>query len=285
MRRASALTVAVLAATLVGSPAAAQGKSSKAPTPSRGHGHQPGAGSGPAAPTAITPSPATASFNSWIDDATVLTTGAVWFSVSAGEWNSDAGRDIQAPVTAVVAGLAPHVSIGGNLPVDSFRDSTGVTTTDLGDVSLFGKIGLVDPSAHRLGVAVVPVVELMSAAAGSGRSADWALPVSLEVRGSHGRVYGTAGYFSGGSIFGTTAVELRLAPKITITGRFGHTYAVDATTVPVGESRHRTDLSAVLMLTASPRAAVFAAIGHAYSGDATADGGPWFAGGIAFRTR
>lgn len=283
MPRAGVAAVLALTASLVAGPAWAQGKSGKAPGAS--HGHQPGGGNGPKTPSAPTPSPATASFTSWIDDATLLDPKTVWVAFSAGEWNSPAGRAIEAPVTAVVAGVAPHVGVGAGVPVDTFRDNTGATSTGLGDVSLFAKVGVIDPASHTVGIAVSPIVQISTPTDGtSGREANWALPVSLEVRGAHGRVYGTGGYFSSGSVFASGAVELRPAPRLALTGMLGHTYAVRSDTVPLGESRHRTDVSGSVALLLSMRAAVFASVGHAFSGNAAADGGPWIAAGFAFRT-
>lgn len=286
MPRAGVMAVVAISAALVSATASAQGKSGNPPGGGKGKSHQPGAGSGPATPTAITPSPAAASFSSWLDDATVPAPGAAWFSLAVGEWNSDAGRDIEAPVPAFALGLAPHLSVGGNFPIDTFQDSTGTTASGVGDVSLFAKLGLVDPASHTVGAAIIPIIQLSPATDGStGRDVSWALPLSLEMRGSHGRIYGTGGYFSSGSIFASGAAELRVAPRVAIAGILGHSYAVDASTVPLGQSRHRTDISAVLAFLASPHAIFFATIGHAYSGDPTADGGPWIAGGIVVRNR
>ena len=284
MARVRVAAIVALTLAFAAGPAWAQGKSGN--TPAAGKGHQPGGGNGPKAPSAPTPSPATASFTSWIDDATLLAPRTVWLAFSAGEWNSPAGRAIEAPVTAVVAGVAPRLGVGAALPIDTFRDTTGATTTGVGDVSLFAKIGVVDPSEHTVGVAVSPILQISTPTDGtSGRQADWALPVSLEVRGAHGRLYGSGGYFSSGSLFASGAIELRPAPRLALTGLLGHTYAVQSSTVPAGETRHRTDISGGIALLLSMRAAVFASVGHAFSGNATADGGPWFAAGFAIRTR
>lgn len=285
MTRASVVAVVVLAASLAASPAAAQGKSGK--TPGDGHGHQPGGGNGPETPSAPTPSPATASFNTWIDDATLLDPRTTWIAFSVGEWNSPAGRAIILPSAAVIAGVAPRLGVGAALPVETFRDSTGTTSTSVGDISLFAKVGLVDPAAHAVGLAVTPLIEISTPPDGSsGRQANWALPVSLEVRGAHGRVYGSAGYFSTGSVFVAAALELRPAPRFALTGTLGHTYATLASSVvAAGETRHRTDVSGTAAILLSTRAVFFGSIGHAFSGDAVADGGPWIAAGIAIRTR
>ena len=284
MPRVRLAAIVALVVSLAVSPAWAQGKSGK--TPGASHGHQPGGGNGPKTPSAPTPSPATASFTSWIDDATLLGPGTAWVALSAGEWNSPAGRAIEAPVIAAIAGIAPHLGVGAGLPVDTFRDTTGATSTGVGDVSMFAKIGVVDPSSHAVGVAVSPVLQISTPSDSTGgRQASWALPVSVEVRGAHSRVYGSGGYFSSGSVFATGAVELRPAPRIAFTGLLGHTYAVQSSTVPTGESRHRTDISGSVAIVLSRRAVAFASIGHAFSGNATADGGPWIAAGLAFRTR
>jgi len=272
------LSLGLVMALLV-EPAAAQGKSGQSP----GKNKPTHPGGGP--PTqAATPTPATAPLESWLDDATPVGFRTTWVSVAAAEWSSDAGRMIEAPIVSVATGVAPRLSLGASLPAYYFEDPSGVTQTGIGDVPLFAKIMLVNPAAGGVGLAVTPLMEVSSQAPVAGASrVTWAVPVSVEARMTGARVYASGGYFSSGAVFGTGALEIALAPRVRVTGLLGESYATNTTGLAVGTSRHRVDTSVMVTVRASPAAAVFAAVGHAFSGQPTVDGGPWIAGGLSFR--
>ena len=66
-------------------------------------------------------------------------------------------------------------------------DPATPASTGIGTVNLFAKIGLVDPEGTRshVGLAVIPLVEIASASAGTRRTS-WAVPVSVEARAGTG---------------------------------------------------------------------------------------------------
>jgi hypothetical protein len=260
-------------------PAAAQGKSGQAP----GKNKPTHPGGGP--PTqAATPTPATASLESWLDDATPVGFRTTWVSLAAAEWSSDAGRMIDAPIVSVVTGVAPRLSLGASLPAYYFQDPSGSTQAGIGDVPLFAKIMLVNPAASGVGVAITPLMEVSSETPAVGASrVTWAVPVSVEARMTGARVYASGGYFSSGAVFGTGALEVALAPRLRVTGSLGESYATNTLGLAAGTSRHRIDTSVMVTMRASRAAAVFAAVGHAFSGQPTVDGGPWIAGGLSFQ--
>lgn len=109
--------------------------------------------------------------------------------MSVARWSTDETRALFAPIGYVTAGLSPRVSAGVSAPVYHLRDSTGATTSGVGDVSISGKIGLVDPAAHAVGVAVTPMVVEYTTGTDtvSERQTAWAVPVGLEARHSAGR--------------------------------------------------------------------------------------------------
>jgi len=80
------------------------------------------------------------------DDASLLGAGATWVALSAGWWGTDTGREIEAPVVTAAAGLSPRVNLGAGVPIYHSQDASGVTQSGVGDVSLFAKVGLIDPA-------------------------------------------------------------------------------------------------------------------------------------------
>jgi hypothetical protein len=149
-------------------------------------------------------------------------------------------------------------------------------------VSIFGKIGLVNPAAHGVGVALTPIVVEYTTvtSTGSQRQAAWAVPVGLEARGTHGRVYGSIGYFSSGALFANGAGEWSLTSKFGLSGTLGVTRATGSA-VQTASSLHRVDTSASAFVLPSPAVSLFVAVGRSFSGDPLLDGGPWVAAGIA----
>lgn len=276
--------VCALGALVAPATVAAQGKSGQ--TPAASHGKKPGQlGGGPTTTTASTPTPATISLATWLDDASLLTPGAVWVSASAARWKTDAGTVIEAPILNVAAGLSPRVNLGAGVPFYRFTDTAGATESGIADVMLFGKIGLRSPESH-VGVALTPVIDIAGQATTDGSSrVTWALPVSLERRSGDSRAYGSAGYWSNGAIFGTGALEFTVAPTVSLTGSLGYSYATRAASVPAGQNRYRTDLSGTVAVTPRPSFSVFGAVGHAFSGTPSIDGGLWIAAGASFRVK
>jgi hypothetical protein len=264
--------------------AAAQGKSGQAPAAGKGKPTHPGGG--PPVTQVGTPTPASASLQTWLDDASPIGTGNTWVSLAGAEWRSDSGREIEAPITSVLTGVAPRLSLGASVPAYHFDAAGGGSQNGIGDVPIFAKLVVVNPAdgEHHVGLAVTPLIDVSNEPVADGASrVTWAVPVSVEVRGTRSRVYASGGYFSSGAVFGTAALEVTAVPRVRLTATLGESYATSVTAIVAGASRHRIDASVSAAVAASRAAVLFVAAGHAFSGDPALDGGPWVAGGVAFR--
>lgn len=187
-----------------------------------------------------------------------------------------------APSTLVMAGVSDRIGLGASMFVYHASDASGVTTRGIGDVTIFGKLGLVQPETRTVGFALTPVLMVFQGSAqDAGRTVGWALPVSVERRLSRGRVYASAGYFSTGATYFNSAAEVRLASRLAVLGTLGGAFATgdDGSITP----RRRTDLGASLMAIAGRNLTLSLSLGRSFSGDAALDGGPWIAAGFAIR--
>jgi len=90
------------------------------------------------------------------------------------------------------------------------------------------------------------------------------LPISLQSYVGNARVYGTTGYFSRGSVFGSGAAEFPAGSRLTLTTTIAHSYSVvsDPISDAAGISRHRTDASAGLYVSLRPTVVFFASVGR-----------------------
>jgi hypothetical protein len=234
-------------------------------------------GRGPTAATAA-PSPDAAGvplygirqFGSWLDDATVTEPGSGWAAVSLGFVRSAGGRQTDFPVADVGLGLAPRVQVGMTLPYYRLTLTDGSQAAGLGDVYLNAKIGLVDPSktTSGLGLAVIPMVEVLNTADPvSGGRFHLALPVAVEWRQPRYRVYGSSGWFSRGSFFGSGAVEAPLSERVIVTGILSYTRALndDPNADALGLSKARTDLTGGAAFIATSSIALYGSVGRTIS--------------------
>lgn len=249
----------------------------------QGRGNAYGRGrSKPAQPTAgTTSSTASASispetsvairqFGAWLDDASLLGPGHGWVSVSLGHSRSLGTRQFDVPVIEAGMALTRRAQFGGTVPYYrlNFTDGTGVA--GFGDVYLNLKYSLLDPeeSPSKFGVAVAPLVEVLSAPdPATGDRWAWAVPVSLEVRRPAYRVYGSAGYFSRGVIFSSGAVEVPLTSRVVVTGALtqmrslNQNLAADALALP----KSRLDVAGAVAYFLTPSVATFGSIGRTIS--------------------
>jgi hypothetical protein len=232
--------------------------------------------SGIGSPVTATSAPAAANaiayYGSWLDDASVVRPGQLWVGLSTGYWRGSGSRQIDAPVASIVAGINSRMHAGGSLSFYHFRDADGLSQNGFGSMSLYTKVLLVDPSraGARIGVAVSPLIELPP---GSGESIGWALPVNVESRHARLRLYGSAGYFSRGSIFGTAAVEVPVSSRVSLTGSFGRAHA---------DTGSQTSLGIGTFLTMTSTSGVFVGLGQTFMPEGIGPGGLSFAGGLSF---
>jgi hypothetical protein len=223
------------------SPAAAQGKSKKSSAAAKSK--IPASSS--ASSSTNTPSSSASTviyYGSWLDDASIVPVGGAWIGLSTGYWKAEALRQIDAPVMSAVVGLNRRLQIGGSVPIYHFRDGTGLSESGIGNIAIYGKALIVDPAtqANGIGLAVAPLMEISSS---SPDRIGWALPLNVEVRRERVRMYGSGGYFSRGSVFGSFAAEIPAGERVSITGTFGQSFA--------NAGSHQTSLGVSLGLSVS----------------------------------
>lgn len=253
------LTAAALVV-LLASPAFGQGKGRGAKPPKK-----------PSSTQTTVPGTGVRQFGIWLDDASILPKGKGWTTFGVGYWRSMYGHQWDMP--SLDAGWAMHrrVQFSANAPISHASYTGGYSSRGLGDVYLSAKVGLIDPDAagRSYGVAVIPVVELLSSGSvpeGESR-VHWALPASAEYRFERFRIYGAGGYFSRGSVFGAGAVEVPITARIVATGTLSHARSLkdDPLSDVLKLGRSRYDLSGAVMYVLTDTATVFGSLGRTIS--------------------
>jgi hypothetical protein len=286
--------IATVAVVVVGAvPAFAQGKgkgnafghakttASAAPTAAAASG----SGGGGAAPAVE--SSGVRNFASWLDDASVLAPGGGVTSFSVGYWRMAGFSELDVPSFDVGIGLAPRVQAGASVPVYHASVPGGPVSRGIGDLYLNAKVQLREPSAGpngRIGVALVPLVQILSAAPVPDESrVSWGLPVAIEVQRDGWRVYGSTGYFSRGSLFASAAIELPLAERAWITGTVtqSHSTRTDLGADALGLPSNRTDISGGVSWAAVDRVALFGSLGRTLTRSNPTDTHLFVTGGVA----
>jgi hypothetical protein len=202
---------------------------------------------------------------------------------------ADGGSQLDVPTIDLGYGLTNRVQVGATVP---FYHSTYADTTvrGLDDVYLSAKFTAIDPASNKLraGLAVSPVIEVLSAGSVDGRL-HWALPVSVEVRRDKFRVYGSGGYFSRGALFSGGAIEWAAGERIAVTGALTQSYSTkeDPASDAAGIGRHRIDATGGVGYAIGNAVSVYASVGRSLT--SIAEGGtPFVLGGgisIAFASR
>lgn len=261
------------------SPVAAQGKNGQAP----GQVKKSSAAASSKIPASSTASSSTNTpsssastviyYGSWLDDASIVPPGGAWIGLSTGYWKAAALRQIDAPVMSAVVGLNRRLQIGGSLPIYHFRDATGLSESGIGNIAIYGKAMIIDPATHPngIGVAVAPLVEISSS---SPDRLGWALPLNVELRHERVRMYGSGGYFSRGSVFGSFAAEVPAGKRVAITGTFGQSFA--------NAGSHQTSLGVSAGLSVTSTASFYVGLGKSFQPAAAGPGGTSLAGGASF---
>lgn len=270
---AARIPASVLALAFLAAPALAQG---------RGHG------GGPHSPPprgstvstsssqerSIVPGVGLRNFGAWLDDATIADPGDGWASVWLSYWRSPLGRQLDAPVVDLGFAATPRIQVGLSVPYYDASYVDGFHAHGLGDTYFNAKIGLLDPTrvGHHVGVSITPLLEIPGSGGalnntGPERRWHWALPVNVEVRGQGVRVYGSAGYFSRGALFGSGALEASVTPRLALVGALIHSYSTkdDPLSDARGLSKTRTDVSGGASLLVAPSVTVFGNIGRSLS--------------------
>jgi len=204
-------------------------------------------------------------FGSWLDTAGVSALGEAWVSVSSAYWRSPSLREVDAPAIGVTAGIARRTQIGVSLPYYHMTDQSGFTSRGFGASYVTTKFALSENP--RLGVSTSPTVEILNWSSPDIGRINFVLPISLQTSAGTTQVYGSTGYFTRGSVFGSGAVEWPVTPKVTLTATMAHSFSVlsDPISDALGIPRHRTDGSGGAYYTASPGVVFFTSIGRTFS--------------------
>lgn len=215
---------------------------------------------------------AMAYYGTWLDDASTVEPGEMWVGISTGYWRGHGNHQIDAPVVSAAVGLTNRIHVGGSLSFYHFRSADGLIENGFGSTSVYGKFVFVDPSRHAVGFAVTPLCDISPG--GGDEQIGWSLPVSLESRYRDLRVYGSAGYFSRGSIFATVGADLPISARISLNGSFGQARARG--------SAHQRSFSIGSLISMTPSAGLFVGLGHTSLPAAIGIGGLSFSGGMSF---
>ncbi len=164
------------------------------------------------------------------------------------------------------------MQLSGSLPYYQASYSDGYESSGLGNTSLAVKVKVIDPKEHTVGLAVAPLLEILSDASladptlGLSR-VNWGLPVSVQVGRGNTRAFATTGYFSRGALFLAAALEQALSSKFILTGAISHMYATSTTDRSdlQGLSQSRTDLSGSVAWRVAPALWVAGSLGRTVS--------------------
>jgi hypothetical protein len=269
--------VLVPTAVLADKPKTPPGQSKRPPLPPGAGGHGRGTAGRtelPApAPGGGTGSPTSAIvLASWLDDADTLAPGAATIGLSVGRSESLDGGETDAPVFNAAVGVSSRVQLSGSLPFYWASYNDGYGSSGRGNTYLAGKVKLVDPNRHKVGLAVAPVLEILSDASVSDTTlglsrVNWALPVSVQIGSGGTRVLTTAGYFSRGAVFLAGALERAMSPRATLTGALSYMHATGTsqTSDLTGLSQSRLDATVSLSVRLTPSLFVSGAAGRTIS--------------------
>jgi hypothetical protein len=204
-------------------------------------------------------------FGAWLDDTSIVAPRSGWAGFSVGYTKSPFGRQLDVPSADVGYGLGPSVQVGLSMPY--YRASYGGSTASgLGDAYVNVKMNVVDATknSHRFGLAVVPVLEILSGRADGTGPLSWGLPVSGEIQLGRVRAYGAGGYFSRGAVFGSGAAEWTSSRGYTVTGTLTHGYSLkaDPFSDALGLNRQRADASASVSRAVTRTIAAYGGVGR-----------------------
>lgn len=207
-------------------------------------------------------------FGAWLDDASVMEPGRGALTMSFAYWKTPAYREFDVPVFDAGLGLTRRVQFGVSVPYYHASEPGGPIARGLGDLYFTTKVQLREPSSDRLGFAVTPLVEVLSSAPAPDRGrVSWALPANVEWQSDGWRAFGSAGYFSRGSVFGSAALEIAVSDSVWVSGSVSESYSLerdDLSTV-LGLAKSRLDVSGGAGVSLGPNIAVFGLVGRTMS--------------------
>jgi hypothetical protein len=239
------------------------------PSPSGTSTPSPSGTSAPAPTSVSTPEPGAApvssyrQFGSWLDDASSSYRGESYASFGVGYWQTAGGSQINAPMLGMGWGVSDRMQVSASVPF-YHTNYAGATASGLDDVYFGAKYTLIDPTLtlSEFGLAVNPVVEVLSADNPDGR-VHFALPINVELRRAPFRVYGSAGYFTRGSVFTGGALEWT-GTRMVLTGSLTQSYSIkeDLVLDATGIGRQNVNVSGAVAVPVTDRMAAFVNVGR-----------------------
>jgi hypothetical protein len=223
-------------------------------------------------------------FGAWLDDASTSYRGDSYTSVGVGYYRLSSSTQVNAPMLGAGWGFTDRLQVSASVPF-YHTNNAGATASGMDDVYLGAKYTIVDPTLtlSEFGLALNPVVEVLSAGSPDGRL-HFALPVSVELRRQPFRAYGSAGYFTRGSVFAGGALEWS-GRRMILTGSLTQSYSVkqDLVLDSQGISRQHVDVSGSAAVPLTSRTAAFMSVGRSLS--PIEEGGTrlTLSGGLSFR--
>jgi hypothetical protein len=224
-------------------------------------------------------------FGSWLDDASIQDPGRGWVSIGMNVVKTPGYRVVDLPSIDSGFAVNPRLQVGMSVPYYYANASGDPVARGFGDVYFNAKYQLRAPSAGRAGFALIPMVEVLSAAPPSGGSrVQWALPASVERQFTRWRAMGSGGYFSRGALFGAGAIEVELSKRTWATGSLSHSYSVrrDDLSAALGFRKSRTDVSGGVSFALRPDVAVYGSLGRTISARDDNSATLSMSGGVSF---
>lgn len=185
--------------------------------------------------------------------------------VSTAYWRSPSLREIDAPAFGASVGVAPRTQVGVSLPYYHLTDSFGFTSHGFG--ASYATVKLVVLHGRRVNMSTSPTLEILNWTSPQIGRVNAVLPVNVQTDIGRARFYGSTGYFSRGSVFGSGAAEWSLVNRLTLTTTLAHSYSVasDPISDALGVSKHRTDGSGGMYLSLRRTVVFFASVGRTLS--------------------
>ena len=202
-------------------------------------------------------------FGSWLDDASSSYRGESYASVGVGYWLLANSSQVNAPMLGMGWGVSDRMQVSASVPF-YHTSYSGTTSSGMDDLYFGAKYTLIDPTLtlSEFGVAVNPVVEVLSAGNPDGR-VHFALPVNVELRRQPFRMYGSAGYFTRGSVFAGGALEWT-GTRMIVTGSLTQSYSIkeDLMLDATGVGRQNVNVSGAVAMPVTDRMAAFVNVGR-----------------------
>jgi hypothetical protein len=202
-------------------------------------------------------------FGSWLDDASSSYRGDSYASLGVGYWRLADTSQVNAPMLGMGWGITDRMQVSASVPF-YHTNYAGTTSSGLDDLYFGAKYTVIDPTLtlSEFGLAFNPVVEVLSAGNPDGR-VHFALPVNVELRRQPFRVYGSAGYFTRGSVFAGGAVEWT-ATRMILTGSLTQSYSIksDVMLDSLGVGRQNVNVSGAVAVPVGERMAAFVNVGR-----------------------